>query len=173
MAFHCPIPQVPAPSRKAKWTAKEDRILTQRVSEFGTINWTTIALGIPGRTGKQCRERWTNQLSPDLTAEGWSAQDDAILVEYHSQFGNAWSKIAKFLPGRSGNSVKNRWHWVQRHQMLMPTPKPQIRFPSVQIPLDGKPFLPSLLPLKICQGESHFVRMVDEEQENCERELKL
>jgi hypothetical protein len=108
--------------RKTKWTPDEDERLIASVCHFGTGNWTSVAQGVPGRKGKQCRERWVNQISPNLSREVWTAQEDAMLLQQHSFHGNAWSRISQFLPGRSSNSVKNRWAWLTRHAALPPEP---------------------------------------------------
>lgn len=51
---------------KGPWSPEEDAVLTQLVSKFGARNWSLIARGIPGRSGKSCRLRWCNQLDPCL-----------------------------------------------------------------------------------------------------------
>ena len=67
-----------------------------------------------GRTGKQCRERWLNHLRPDLNKGPWTAEEDAALVEAHRAVGNRWSEIARRLPGRPENAIKNRWNSTVR-----------------------------------------------------------
>lgn len=49
---------------KGPWSPDEDSMLSQLVSNFGARNWSLIARGIPGRSGKSCRLRWCNQLDP-------------------------------------------------------------------------------------------------------------
>lgn len=49
---------------KGPWSPDEDAMLSQLVSNFGARNWSLIARGIPGRSGKSCRLRWCNQLDP-------------------------------------------------------------------------------------------------------------
>jgi myb proto-oncogene protein len=51
---------------KGPWSPEEDAVLSQLVSKFGARNWSLIARGIPGRSGKSCRLRWCNQLDPCL-----------------------------------------------------------------------------------------------------------
>lgn len=103
---------------KAKWTKEEDDVLKKAISKYGTNNWSLISNEIQGRTGKQCRERWLNQLNPTLNKEHWLPHEDSILTHYQAFYGNSWSKIAHFLPGRSPNSVKNRWSFLMRHNAL-------------------------------------------------------
>ena len=49
---------------RGTWSPQEDAVLSGLVSKFGARNWSLIARGIPGRSGKSCRLRWCNQLDP-------------------------------------------------------------------------------------------------------------
>lgn len=112
-----PISGQQAPFKKSKWTPEEDRLLIDSVKAHGMGNWSLVSQAVPGRTGKQCRERWINQLCPQLNKDNWTPQEDQILIQQQRIHGNYWSKIAQFLPGRSSNNVKNRWSWLSRHRV--------------------------------------------------------
>jgi hypothetical protein len=103
--------------KKSKWSPEEDELLRQNVNVHGLGNWSLVAQSIPGRNGKQCRERWMNQLCPSLNKDNWTPQEDMVLVQQQRIYGNVWSQIAQFLPGRSPNAVKNRWSWLSRHSV--------------------------------------------------------
>ena len=101
--------------RRGQWTRLEDDYLRDLVVEAlaqdtGSPQWVNIALLIPGRTGKQCRERYKNHLAPGICKMAWTAEEDARLIELQKTFGNSWCKIANELPGRAENAVKNRWN---------------------------------------------------------------
>jgi hypothetical protein len=103
---------------KGPWTTKEDTVLLQQVDLYGPRKWSEIAKCIPGRIGKQCRERWMNHLDPDVIKSEWTAEEDQILFDQQKVFGNRWSKIAKFLVGRSENNVKNRWNSLKLRKFM-------------------------------------------------------
>jgi Myb-like DNA-binding domain len=50
---------------KGPWTPEEDAKVLEVVAEFGPQKWTKIASFLPGRIGKQCRERYHNHLSAE------------------------------------------------------------------------------------------------------------
>lgn len=65
---------------------------------------------IPGRIGEQVKERWINELDPYVKRGVWSDEEMRILISAQKELGNRWSDIATRIPGRSENSVKNRWY---------------------------------------------------------------
>ena len=104
-------------SRKTKWTPEEDEMLRKSVEIHGIKNWTAVSDLVPGRNPKQCRERWTAQLDPNLSKDNWTEQEDQILLRTQKIHGNAWSKISTYLTGRSPTAVKNRYNWLSRRKI--------------------------------------------------------
>ncbi|KAJ8602213.1 hypothetical protein CTAYLR_003645 [Chrysophaeum taylorii] len=95
---------------KGPWLPEEDALLRQHVAKFGPKRWALIATHIPGRAGKQCRERWLNHLDTRVIKSDWTPEEDGILLDAQQRVGNKWSEIARLLPGRAENAVKNRFN---------------------------------------------------------------
>lgn len=107
---------------KGSWLPKEDEKLMSLVKTLGSKRWSTIASNLPGRIGKQCRERWHNHLNPSLSKVPWSAADDELIISWRHTYGNRWADISRQLPGRSDNDIKNRWYSSLRKRVEGGTP---------------------------------------------------
>jgi hypothetical protein len=118
---------------RRKFTADEDGRLRVLVDRFGRNLWDEIAKLMEGRTPRQCRDRYNNYLIDSINGLPWTPEEDAIVVDQFRIFGHKWAQIARSLPGRNGNQVKNRWnrHLCRFQFDRAPSRAKSIEYPSV------------------------------------------
>ncbi|KAK4052445.1 hypothetical protein OIV83_002247 [Microbotryomycetes sp. JL201] len=102
---------------RGPWLPEEDERLLKLVSQFGPEKWTAIASDMGTRTGKQCRERWHNHLDPTIVKTEWTSEEEQIIVDLYERIGSKWAEMAKHLPGRPDNAIKNHFNAALRNRV--------------------------------------------------------
>lgn len=97
--------------KRQKFTHEEDEIIINLVGDTQFPNWNEIASHIKGKSGRQCRERFQHYLSPKLSREPWTPQEDQLIRTLYNQYGPNWALIAEHFNGkRTNNNIKNRFN---------------------------------------------------------------
>lgn len=110
--------------QRKKFTREEDEHLKRLVEKMGCKKWENIAKHMPGRTGRQCRDRYQNYLIPGFFSGQWSQMEDELLLQKYKDMGSQWSKMTKYFNNRNANSLKNRWnYYVSKHINDLSDPK--------------------------------------------------
>ena len=89
------------------FSTTEDDIIRNCV-RGGMSDWNEVAAQVPGRSTKQCRERWETHIDPTLHFGNWTTSEDYLIIYGEMLYGKRWTQIASYLPRRSPNMVKNR-----------------------------------------------------------------
>lgn len=104
-------------TKRRFFTQNEDMLLTKAAIQYNEKSWNIIAQCVPGRTPRQCRDRWMNYLKPNLKFDPWTKEEDELLISLVNSHGTHWTKMISHFPGRSTNAIKNRWNWLLKDRI--------------------------------------------------------
>ncbi|XP_004488555.1 uncharacterized protein [Cicer arietinum] len=112
--------------KRGLWSPEEDEKLVTYITTHGHKSWSSLPkfAGLQ-RCGKSCRLRWTNYLRPDLKRGSFTSEEEQIIIDIHRILGNRWAQIAKHLPGRTDNEVKNFWNSCIKKKLISQGLDPQ------------------------------------------------
>ena len=108
---------------KYPWREEEDATLKTIVAQYDYKNWNGISGSLNQifptvkRTGKQCRERWHNQLDPRIEYRTWNEAEERVFLKAHKTYGNKWREISNLFQGRKNNRLKNHFYSLIRKVM--------------------------------------------------------
>ena len=105
------IKQCDDKKRRKKFTQEEDELLKELVEKLGVRKWDQIAQHVPGRTGRQCRDRYRNYLVPGYFNGQWTEEEDNLIRQKFAELGPRWSTMKAYFTNRSANALKNRWNY--------------------------------------------------------------
>jgi hypothetical protein len=112
----------------------EDALLIELVKKHGTDSWSLVAAELGTRTPRQCRNRYTLFLAPDLNSAPWTPDEDEVLIHHYEAIGPKWAALRQFFPGRTDLNVKNRFLFLARNrpearrlkEKFAPEPRPNV-----------------------------------------------
>ncbi|KAK5118738.1 hypothetical protein LTR85_007944 [Meristemomyces frigidus] len=141
--------------KRGPWSQTEDQYLIHLVNLHGAHNWVRISSTIQTRSPKQCRERFHQNLKPNLNHDPITPEEGLMIEQMVAEMGKRWAEIARRLRGRSDNAVKNWWNGGMnrrrrsngsRRTELEVRQQPQMTVPSLPPPPMHHHALPSNFP---------------------------
>jgi hypothetical protein len=98
------------------FSEKEDKKLIKFVKMYGK-KWTEISMYMKNRTKWQCRYRYVNYLTPNISQRPWTPEEnDRLLGAVEIVGNNNWECIGRLFFKRSTISMRNQYRLLIRRQ---------------------------------------------------------
>ena len=144
---------------KHKFTPEDDKKLSELVHEFGENCWEDIAEQMGDRNPRQCKDRWTRYLSPNVNKNKWTVEEEKLLIKLVKELNFKWVQIAKHFKGRTDNQIKNKWNILKKYVNI----KKKSRNSSPTLQMDKKL---KAIPPKEEKSEVETAKEIDKEQKD-------
>jgi hypothetical protein len=112
---HAQSPQAER-KRSKRFQPVDDQLLKTLVKRHPSDSWALIASHFPGRTQRQCRERWKHHMSGERYQEPWTPEEESMLWQKFEEFGPKWTRLANFFDGRTDLELKVKWTSLYEHR---------------------------------------------------------
>ncbi|KAG6312882.1 hypothetical protein E4U44_002983 [Claviceps purpurea] len=132
-----PQPGTAVTRNRGAWLPSEDDLLKSRVLEKGARNWVEVSSFVGSRSAKQCRERWYQSLNPDINHSPITREDGEIIRDWVARKGTQWTRIGRYLNGRTDNAIKN-WYYGGKNRTVRTKRRKRIESASTS-PADQRP----------------------------------
>ncbi|XP_077942667.1 snRNA-activating protein complex subunit 4 isoform X1 [Gasterosteus aculeatus] len=100
--------------KNGTWTPDEDALLRELVDKMrigNFIPYTQMSYFMEGRDPAQLIYRWNQVLDPSLKRGFWTKEEDQLLLNAVSRFGERdWWKIRFEVPGRTDSGCRDRYY---------------------------------------------------------------
>ncbi|KAJ1282535.1 hypothetical protein BS78_03G059900 [Paspalum vaginatum] len=99
--------------KRRPWTGDEDARLQRLAKEHGFHSWRRVASHLPGRSTKECRDRWRHCLARDVYHRPFTASDDDELVRLYVRHAGCWTDMSRAVYARTSRLLRHRWREIR------------------------------------------------------------
>ncbi|EAX82273.1 Myb-like DNA-binding domain containing protein [Trichomonas vaginalis G3] len=90
-------------------------------------NWSSVSKELGTRTPRQCKDRWLTYLSPYVSNEEWTDEEDKLLISKLKTHGTKWTMLAYYFPRRTPTNIKNRAGVLKRRDAKIKKNKDKVQ----------------------------------------------
>jgi hypothetical protein len=92
-----------------RFAPEEDSILCRFVLNSGTRAWDHAASLLPGRTARQCRDRWRHYLQGTYPNSSWTDFENTLFWKVVALAGPKWNEILPLFRGKTQSDLRRHW----------------------------------------------------------------